>query len=45
MEKIDKNFEEMLYDLAVEKYNQLDFYEHENKMRKLLQTFLDPIIK
>ena len=33
MEKIDKNFEEMLYDLAVEKYNQLDFYEHENKIQ------------
>ena len=45
MEKIDNNFEDMLYELAVEKYNQLDFYEQENKMRKLLQTFLDPIIK
>ena len=36
MEQMDNKFEDMLYELAIEKYNQLDFYEHENKMRKLL---------
>lgn len=33
------------FQINIENYNEIDFYKHENDMRKVLQGLIEPVMK